>query len=191
MSQKSSTFALALEKRKKTYRFLRKWGRLVLAIVASVLLLNKPVLSFLDEPGLENVRTYRMTPSRFEVHHIEMATGLDKLMGAMSVKGLYYGAWAILLGCIACALLYESHRTRIIVCSITAFLAGAYYMIMIYYAIRLSQKFFLIIYPNWITLLPLVVLITMLFIRNETVRKLIDAQQDADEGLSHHHHHHS
>ena len=138
----------------------------------------------MDEPGLENVRTYIMTPSRFEVHHIEMATGMDKLMGAMSVKGLYYGALAILVGCVFCALIYESHHTRILVCSIVAIMSGAYYLIMIFYAIRLSQKFFLILYPNWVALLPAVILLTMLFIRNTTVRKLMKAKESKDEDPS-------
>lgn len=172
--------------RNKRNRLLLKWGRLVLAIVSSIILLNKPVFNFIDEKGLENTRTYVMTTRTFEVHHIEMATGIDKLMGTMSVKGFFYGALAILIGCIVCALLYESHRLRILISTITAFAAGTYYLIMMYYAIRLSQEFFLIIYPNWIALLPVVVLITMLWIRKDTLRRLIDAVQDEDEGLSYH-----
>lgn len=176
-----------MEKRnkKKTYRLLLKWGRLLLAIVSSILLLNKPVFNFIDEKGLENTRTYVMTTRTFEVHHIEIATGMDKLMGAMSVKGLFYGALAILLGCIVCTLCYEDLQIRILSASITAFMSGSYYLLMMYYAIRLSQKFFLILYPNLIALLPVVILLTMLSIRNHTVRKLIAIQQEEDEGISH------
>ena len=170
----------------KRHRLLLKWGRLVLAIVSSILLLNKPVFNFIDEKGLENTRTYVMTTRTFEVHHIEMATGIDKLMWTMSVKGLFYGALAILIGCIGCTVFYPLHRLRILISSITAFAAGTYYLIMMYYAIRLSQKFFLILYPNWVALLPVVVLVTMLWIRKDTVRRLIDAVQDEDEVLSYH-----
>jgi len=127
-----------------------------------------------------------MTTRTFEVHHIEMATGIDKLMWTMSVKGLFYGALAILIGCIGCTVFYPLHRLRILISSITAFAAGTYYLIMMYYAIRLSQKFFLILYPNWVALLPVVVLVTMLWIRKDTVRRLIDAVQDEDEVLSYH-----
>ena len=168
----------------KRHRLLLKWGRLVLAIVSSILLLNKPVFNFIDEKGLENTRTYVMTTRTFEVHHIEMATGIDKLMWTMSVKGLFYGALAILIGCIGCTVFYSLHRLRILICTITAFAAGTYYMIMMYYAIRLSQEFFLILYPNWVALLPVVVLVTILWIRKDTLRRLIDAVQDEDEGLS-------
>ena len=167
---------------------IRKWGRLVLAIVSSILLLSKPVFNFVDEKGLVSVKTYKITPRTFEMHYVNMTTGLDELIGAMSISGLFYGALAILIGCVACALLYESHRLRILSASITAFLAGAYYLLIGYYAIRLSQEFFLILYPNWVALLPLVVLVTMLLIRNDTVRRLMEVKQDEDEGLSPHRH---
>ena len=117
-----------------------------------------------------------------------MKTGLDELVGAMSISGLFYGALAIMVGCFLCALLYESHRIRILISSITAFMAGAYYLLIGYYAIRLSQEFCLILYPNWVALLPAIVLVTMLWIRNSTVRKLMEVKQDEDEGLSPHRH---
>ena len=167
---------------------IRKWGRLVLAIVSSILLLSKPVFNFVDEKGLVSVKTYKITPRTFEMHYVNMTTGLDELIGAMSISGLFYGALAILIGCVACALLYESHRLRILSASITAFMAGAYYLLIGYYAIRLSQEFCLILYPNWVALLPLVVLVTMLLIRNDTVRRLMEVKQDEDEGLSPHRH---
>ena len=167
---------------------IRKWGRLVLAIVSSILLLNKPVFNFVDEKGLVSVKTYKITPRTFEMHFIDMTTGLDEFVGAMSISGLFYGALAMLIGCVVCTVFYSFHRFRIIISTITAFLAGMYYVLMGYYAIRLSQKFFLILYPNWVALLPAVVLITMLSIRNDTVRKLMAVKQDEDEGLSHRRH---
>ena len=176
--------------KRKINRLVRKWVRLVLVIVSSILLLNKPVFNFVDEKGIESVKTYKMTTRTFEAHYVDMTTGLDELMGATSVNGLFYGALAILIGCVVCTVFYSFHRFRIIICSITAFLAGAYYVLIGYYAILLSYKFFLILYPNWVAILPVVVLVTMLSIRNETVRKLVDANQDEDEG-SHHRHHSS
>ena len=184
--KKKENMAGKNKNKSKRHRLLLKWGRLVLAIVSSIILLNKPVFNFIDEKGIVSVKTYKITTRTFEVHHIEMATGIDKLMGTMSVKGFFYGALAILIGCIVCTVYYSFHRLRILICTITAFAAGTYYLIMMYYAIRLSQEFFLIIYPNWIALLPVVVLITMLWIRKDTLRRLIDAVQDEDEGLSYH-----
>ena len=175
----------------KRNRFLLKWGRLVLAIVSSIILLNKPVFNFIEEKGIVSVRTYKITTRSFEMHYVDMKTGLDELVGAMSISGLFYGALAIMVGCFLCALLYESHRIRILISSITAFMAGAYYLLIGYYALRLSQEFCLILYPNWIALLPIVVLVTMLWIRKDTLRRLIDAKQDEDEGLSHRRHHSS
>ena len=185
MSDFCCTFAVVMEvkSKKKQQRLIRKWVRLVLAIAASVLLLNKPVYNFPDELGMEHVRTYIMTTRTFEVHHIEMSTGMDDLMGTMSVKGFFFGALAMLIGCVICTVFYSDHIVRVLSSTITAYLAGAYYLIMIYYAVRLSQKFFLIIYPNWIAMLPLVVLLTMLSIRKETVHRLVDAKEKAEEGL--------
>ena len=172
----------------KSHRLLLKWGRLVLAIVSSIILLNKPVFNFIDEKGLVSVKTYKITTRTFEMHYVDMKTGLDELVGAMSVKGLFYGALAILLGCIVCTLFYEDLEIRILSASITAFMSGAYYLLIGFYAIRLSQEFCLILYPNWVALLPVVVLVTMLWIRKDTLRRLIDAVQDEDEdeGLSYH-----
>ena len=171
------------KRKKKSIKLIRKWARLLLAIASSVILLTQPVFSFPDDIGIENTRTYVMTTRTFEVHHIEFATGMDKLAGSMSVKGLFYGALVILLGCVICTISYSYHLVRILICSITAFLAGAYYVIMVYYAIRLSDNFYMILYPNWVALLPVVVLITMLSIRKETVNKLVSAERKADEGL--------
>ena len=186
--KKKENMAGKNKNKSKRHRLLLKWGRLVLAIVSSIILLNKPVFNFIDEKGLVSVKTYKITTRTFEMHYVNMTTGLDELVGAMSISGLFYGALAILIGCVACALLYESHRLRILSASITAFMAGAYYLLIGYYAIRLSQKFFLILYPNWVALLPAIVLVTMLWIRNSTVRKLMEVKQDEDEGLSHRRH---
>ena len=175
---------MAGKNKNRRHRFLLKWGRLVLAIVSSIILLNKPVFNFIDEKGIVSVKTYKITTRTFEMHYVNMTTGLDELVGAMSISGLFYGALAIMVGCFLCALLYESHRIRILISSITAFMAGAYYLLIGYYAIRLSQEFCLILYPNWVALLPVVVLVTMLWIRKDTLRRLIDAVQDEDEGLS-------
>ena len=175
---------MAGKNKNKRHRLLLKWGRLVLAIVSSIILLNKPVFNFIEEKGIISVRTFKITTRTFEMHYVDMKTGLDELVGAMSISGLFYGALAIMVGCFLCALLYESHRIRILISSITAFMAGTYYLIMMYYAIRLSQEFCLILYPNWVALLPAIVLVTMLWIRKDTLRRLIDAVQDEDEGLS-------
>ena len=76
------------------------------------------------------------------MHYVNMTTGLDELVGAMSVKGFFYGALAMLIGSVVCTIFYSFHRLRILICTITAFAAGTYYLIMMYYAIRLSQEYF-------------------------------------------------
>lgn len=172
------------KKQKKKFRLLLRWGRLILVLASSVLLLTKPVFNIIDEKGLENLRTYKITTRSFEVHHIEWSSGLDTLVGAMSVSGFFYGALAILLGCVVCTLFHRYLEIRILACSITAFMAGAYYLIMVYYAILLSQKFFLILYPNLIALLPAVILLTMLSMRNDTVHRLLAIKQEDEEGIS-------
>ena len=155
------------QKKNKKLQAGLKWVRIIIAIAASVLLLNKPVFKCPDEPGLQSNRIYIMTPHTFEVHHIDMTTGLDKLMGTMSVKGLFYGALAILIGCVLCAIFNDEPPLLFLASRITAFLAGVYYLIIMYYAIQISQDFYAIVYPNFITFLPVVVLIAMLTLRKE------------------------
>ena len=45
------------------------------------------------------------------------------------------------------------------------------------------QGTFVILYPNFFALLPVVILIIMLSIRKETVNKLVSAERKKDEGL--------
>lgn len=159
------------QSKKKKRKWVRKWGRLIVAIASSILLLNKPVFNFMEENGLEHVRTSVMTMHRFEVHLTNIATGIDKLMGAMSVNGLFYSALSILIGCVLCTIFYEEPLFCVITSTVTACLAGGYYLFMIYYALELEQKFYLSFYPNLIALLPTLILLIMLSIRKEMVRK--------------------
>ena len=149
----------------KRHRLLLKWGRLVLAIVSSIILLNKPVFNFIDEKGIVSVKTYKITTRTFEMHYVDMKTGLDELVGAMSISGLFYGALAIMVGCFLCALLYESHRIRILLSSITAFMAGAYYLLMAYYAMKISDLHYATLYPTVMAILPAIVLQMMVLVQ--------------------------
>ena len=107
--KKKENMAGKNKNKSKSHRLLLKWGRLVLAIVSSIILLNKPVFNFIDEKGIISVKTYKITTRSIEMHYVDMKTGLDELVGAMSISGLFYGALAIMVGCFLCALLYESH----------------------------------------------------------------------------------
>ena len=80
---------MAGKNKNKRHRLLLKWGRLVLAIVSSIILLNKPVFNFIEEKGIISVRTFKITTRTFEMHYVDMKTGLDELVGAMSISGLF------------------------------------------------------------------------------------------------------
>ena len=95
--KKKENMAGKNKNKSKRHRLLLKWGRLVLAIVSSIILLNKPVFNFIDEKGIISVKTYKITTRTIEMHHVDMKTGLDELVGAMSISGLFYGAIAFRL----------------------------------------------------------------------------------------------
>ena len=64
---------------------------------------------------------------------------------------------------------------------ITAFIAGIYYVLMVFYALRMSDNHYATLYPNVIALLPAVVLQMMVFLRHNIIRTLID-EDDANKG---------
>ena len=61
--------------------------------------------------------------------------------------------------------------------------AGAYYILLVYYALRIEEDFYATLSPTWIVILPAIVLQLMLLIRRETVRtiKAEDTNEETEE----------
>jgi hypothetical protein len=158
----------------------RRWLYMVLAIITSVVLLHRPVFSFNEDKGIIYVRSFSMTQKTFIVTQTALANGAAEVTAIMSVKGLYYCAWALIISCVACLLSIFSDRRRMGWCVLAVFIAGAYYILMIYYAMRMSGDHYATLYPNFYALLPALVMQFMLLVRRSLAKTLM-ANNDNEE----------
>jgi len=154
---------------------------LAVAIIASAVLFLKPVFSFQDDSGIKYVRHFSMTNTDF----VETLTPFDTTTHAsivkMPVRGLLYCNILMLCGSILCLLSFFDEQKQIWICIITSVFVGAYYVMMIWYAIRISDVFFATLYPNYMAILPIVVLQMMLMTRREIVHEMLLTANDNDE----------
>ena len=156
---------------------------MVIAILAAALLPLKPAFSFQDDKGIIYIRSFEMDQKTFYVTQTEMETGIQTVTDSMSVKGLYYCYKALLWGCIACLLCFFSFRWRIVVCDIVMITAGVYYVLMVIYAMRISDIHFATLYPTWITILPAIIMQMMVLTRRSAVRSRVDETDDMEENI--------
>ena len=167
----------------------------VIAIVASIVLLFVPVFSFIGDQGIIYLREFVMDTRTFSIVQTELATGKVSVLISMSVRGMYYCAWAMTVVSIICLLCYMRRWKRKL-SRVVIILAGLYYVLMIYYAIKMTGTYYATLYLNLAAVLPAVIILSMRVIRQETKRSIIDSIGIEEEERSyhrvhHHHHHHS
>lgn len=166
----------------------------VIAIVASIVLLFVPVFSFIGDQGIIYLRDFVMDTRTFSIVQTELATGKVSVLISMSVRGMYYCAWAMTVVSIICLLCYMRRWKRKL-SRVVIILAGLYYVLMIYYAIKMTGTYYATLYPNLAAVLPAVIILSMRVVRQETQRSIIDSIGIEEEERSphrvHHHHHHS
>jgi len=167
------------EKEKRAlYAMIRRWVYMVVAIVAAMCMSLGPVLKFQDDKGIIYVRSFSMDEETFTVTQTSLETRAAYVEGTMSVKGLYYCRKAMLWGSILCLLCFFSYRWRAGIAILTAGISGAYYALLIYYAIRISDAYYATLYPTLMVVLPAVVLEMMVLVRHNVIQDRID---QADE----------
>ena len=184
MSKKNSTFAAVMdnnEEKKALQAMFRRWVYMVIAIVASAVLSLHPVFSFQEDKGIIYIRSFSMDQETFYVTQTELRTGAEQITATMSVKGLYFCRRLMLFGCILCLLCFFSKRWRLTLALITAFIAGAYYVLMIYYAMRMSDDHYATLYPNLMAVFPAIVLQMMILVRQNIIKSMITAE-DTERG---------
>ena len=150
----------------------RRWTYMAVAIVAALMLQVKPVFSFQEDKGIIYVRSFTMDQQTFQVTQTEMATGISTVTDTMSVKGFYYCYKAMLWGSILCFLCFFSWKGRIWISFFTAVIAGSYYVLMIYYAVQISDNQFATLYPTWTAILPAIVCQMMLLVRRNVINEI-------------------
>ena len=153
----------------------RRWIYMVVAIAATLMLQYAPVFSFQEDTGQIFVRSFTMNQKTIQVYQTDKETHVKAVKETMSVKGLYYCYWAMLIGCIACLLCFFSWRGRVLISFVTALIAGSYYVLMAYYAVKISDQQFATLYPNWPAVLPAITCQMMLLVRRNVIN-------DVDQG---------
>jgi hypothetical protein len=160
------------------YAMYRRWLYMLLAIAASYFLFTRPVFDFQDDKGILYVRSFSMDQHTFYVTQTSLQTGTAELTAVMSVNGLYYCNKAILYGCVLSLLCFFSRRARVWTCTITAVLCGAYYLLMIYYAIKISDVHYATVSPSWMSVVPAIILELMVLTRQNVI---ISGQEEMEE----------
>ena len=154
----------------------RRWVYMAVAIIAALILLHHPVCNFLDDKGILYVRSFSMTQEEFVVTQTELATNISSTTATMSVKGLYYCIKAMIVGVILCFLCFFSDKWRIIIAVVTAFIAGFYYVFLVYYISKIADLHYATVYPNFMAILPAVVCQMMLLVRKNIFDEIAYAE---------------
>ena len=163
-------------------RMLRRWIYMSIAIIAAALLGTRPVFNFQSDTGMLYTRSFSMEDQKqFVVTQRELSTGAEEVAAILSVKGLYYCSKAMLWGSILCLLCFFSYRGRMTLIFVTVAAAGLFYILMIVYAIRMTDQHYATLYPNFAAIWPAIVLQAMLLTRSNMIREKID---EADEETS-------
>ena len=153
-----------------------------IAIIAAALLGTRPVFNFQSDTGILYTRSFSMADQKqFVVTQRELSTGAEEVAAIMSVKGLYYCSKAMLWGSMLCLLCFFSYRGRMTLIFVTVAAAGLFYILMIVYAIRMTDQHYATLYPNFAAIWPAIVLQAMLLTRSNMIREKID---EADEETS-------
>ena len=158
----------------------RRWAYMLIAIVASAVLLNKPVFDFQEDKGIIYVRSFSMDQHTFYVTQTSIDTGISEITATSSLEWLYRCNKAMLWGCILCFFCFFSSRLRIGIAYGTALIAGAYYVLMMYYAMQISDLHYATLSPNYIASLPAIVCYFMIMTAQNVVR---DGVIRADEAM--------
>ena len=148
----------------------RRWIYMAVAILASALLFTRPVFRFENDKGIIYVRSFEMDKTHFWVTQTELNTGIEHVTAVMSVKWLYRINKAMLWGCIICLLCFWNNGWRFWIALITACIAGAYYLFMAYYAMKISEDHYATLYPTLMAFLPAIVLQMMVLVQQNIRR---------------------
>ena len=100
----------------------------------------------------------------------DLQTGAKHVENTLSVWGLYSCYLVMLCGSIACLLCFFDNYLRFLFCTLVILAAGVYYVLIMYYAIRISDEFYATFYPTLTIICPAVVLLAMAWVRKDIIR---------------------
>ena len=151
-----------------------RWAYMIVAILASALLFVRPVFNFQDDKGIIYVRSFSMDQKTFYVTQTDMKTGKAEITATTSVKWLYLCNKAMLWGSILCFLCFFSNPLRVFITYFVAVASGGYYLLMVYFAMKLSDMHYTTLYPNYMAVLPAIVCLMMILTGRNVIRDGIE-----------------
>ena len=170
---------------KKAKKYIPEWLKgplfIIISIIASVTLLNHPVFSFKEDKGILYVRSFSMDSSNFYVIQTNISNGVADIIDIMPVSGLHICAWAMVLTCVAALLCFWDELWRMRICIAAIVFAGAYYILMIYYAVEITDEYYSTLYPNLFALLPAVVMHLLLIVRKDIAHMLLSQNENEEK----------
>ena len=158
------------QKKIPLYIAWRPWIYMAVALVAVVLIRIAPVFSFQEEKGIVHVRSFTMDVKEFVEWRTDLQTGAKHVENTLSVWGLYCCYLVMLCGSIACLLCFFDDYLRFLLCALVIAAAGVYYVLIVYYAIRISDEFYATFYPSFTIICPAIVLQSMAWVRKDIIR---------------------
>jgi hypothetical protein len=130
---------------------------MIIAVAASWAMFLHPVFNFQEDKGIIYVRSFSMDQKTFFVTQTDLKTGASEITATTSVEWLYYCNKAMLWGSILCLLCVFSDRIRMVIAYITTVISGFYYVLIVYYAMKLADLHYTTLYPNYMIILPAIV----------------------------------
>jgi branched-subunit amino acid transport protein AzlD len=159
----------------------RRWIYMIIAIAAAAFLQSRPVLNFNEDKGIIYIRSFSMDEKTFYVTQTSLSDNVPEITATMSVAGLYWCNKAMLWGAILCLLCFFSNRWRIRIATVTAIIAGLYYVLLVYYAMKMSDDHYATLYPNWMVIWPAIVCQMMVLTSRNVIKQIHDQADEAME----------
>ena len=157
----------------------RRWAYMALAILATWMITLHPVLSFHEDKGIYYTRSFSMDLQQVVV----LQTSLDSLdpemkevlpkqevVNTISVYGLYLLQKLIFWTCIVCFIIFYPTRVRWYLSFVIMALAGVFYVLLVYYALRISDMEFATLAPTWSAFMPAVVIAMMVLLNRNVIQ---------------------
>lgn len=154
---------------------------MLVAILASWLLFLHPVFNFESDKGIIYTRSFSMDQKTFYVTQTDLKTGVPEVTATTSVIWLYHCNRVMLWGSILCLLCFFSDHLRLVISYITTVASGFYYVLLVYYAMKLADLHYTTLYPNYMVVLPGIVCAMMILTSRNVIRSRVERADRAME----------
>lgn len=181
ISEKSSNFAAEIDTimselidKAELDAMRRRFVYMIIAIAASWAMFLHPVFNFQEDKGIIYIRSFSMDQKTFYVTQTDLKTGAAEVTETTSVKWMYNCNRAMLWGSILCLLCVFSDRLRLIISYVTTVLSGFYYVLVVYYSMKLADLHYTTLYPNYMIVLPAIVCAMMILTSRNIIKTHVE-----------------